>query len=80
MKSSCIRDLRCSNKAVSMSRFRLNIYGAMKEVGFRPFIYRLVKKLDPNGWMDNSPRGMAIEIEDSGRVININRIRPFSIM
>jgi hydrogenase maturation protein HypF len=44
-------------------RLRLNIYGAVQGVGFRPFVYRLARELNLVGWVQNSVQGVAIEIE-----------------
>jgi len=63
MKSSNIGNLKDSNKTESLSRLRLDISGVVQGVGFRPFVYRLAKKLDLNGWINNSPQGVVMEVE-----------------
>jgi hydrogenase maturation protein HypF len=44
-------------------RLRITIRGAVQGVGFRPFIYRLAQELTINGWINNSPQGVFIEVE-----------------
>jgi hydrogenase maturation protein HypF len=44
-------------------RLRLEIGGAVQGVGFRPFVYRLARDLDLNGWVLNDSRGVFIEVE-----------------
>ncbi|MBS1788387.1 MAG: carbamoyltransferase HypF [Acidobacteria bacterium] len=44
-------------------RLRLAIRGAVQGVGFRPFVYRLATELNLTGWVNNSPRGVTIELE-----------------
>ncbi len=63
MKSSNIGNLRNSNKTDTLNRLRLNIFGVVQGVGFRPFVYRLAKKMDLNGWINNSPQGVVMEVE-----------------
>ena len=49
--------------ATPLLRLRLAIRGAVQGVGFRPFVYRLATELNLTGWVNNSPRGVTIEIE-----------------
>jgi hydrogenase maturation protein HypF len=44
-------------------RLRLEVYGAVQGVGFRPFAYRLATDLDLTGWVVNDTRGVFIEVE-----------------
>jgi hydrogenase maturation protein HypF len=46
-------------------RLRITIRGAVQGVGFRPFIYRLATGFGLNGWVNNSPKGVFIEVEGS---------------
>jgi hydrogenase maturation protein HypF len=46
-------------------RLRITVRGAVQGVGFRPFIYRLATGLGLNGWVNNSPQGVFIEVEGS---------------
>lgn len=39
------------------------VRGAVQGVGFRPFIYRLATDTGLNGWVNNSPQGVFIEVE-----------------
>ncbi len=45
------------------ARLQLIIHGAVQGVGFRPFVYRLAAELHLAGWVNNTPRGVHIEIE-----------------
>lgn len=44
-------------------RLRLVIEGVVQGVGFRPFIYCLATELELKGWVNNSARGVFIEVE-----------------
>lgn len=44
-------------------RLRVVIRGAVQGVGFRPFVYRLATELGLCGWVNNSPRGVFVEVE-----------------
>ena len=41
----------------------MTIRGAVQGVGFRPFIYRLATELELNGWVNNTARGVFVEVE-----------------
>jgi hydrogenase maturation protein HypF len=45
------------------ARLRIVVCGAVQGVGFRPFVYRLANELSLTGWVNNSARGVTIEIE-----------------
>ena len=45
------------------SRLRVAVRGAVQGVGFRPFVYRLATQMHLNGWVNNSPQGVFIEVE-----------------
>src|SRR5262245_30526103 len=49
--------------AGSPRRLKLAVRGAVQGVGFRPFIFRLAKELRLDGWVNNSPQGVFIEVE-----------------
>lgn len=51
--------------SVSQHRERLIIQGVVQGVGFRPFVYRVAKKLGLNGFVQNNASGVLIEIEGS---------------
>jgi hydrogenase maturation factor HypF (carbamoyltransferase family) len=42
---------------------QLIIRGVVQGVGFRPFVYRLAHELHLTGWVNNSPRGVTVEVE-----------------
>ncbi len=48
---------------ISKQRLSFNIRGVVQGVGFRPFIYRLARELQLTGWVNNSVRGVSIEVE-----------------
>jgi hydrogenase maturation protein HypF len=45
------------------ARLKLAVRGAVQGVGFRPFVHRLATELGLNGWVNNSPQGVFIEVE-----------------
>ena len=47
----------------SVQRMKCTVRGAVQGVGFRPFIYRLAKRYNLNGWVSNSSQGVLIEVE-----------------
>jgi hydrogenase maturation protein HypF len=42
---------------------KVTVRGAVQGVGFRPFVFRLANELGLNGWVNNSPMGVFIEVE-----------------
>ena len=42
---------------------RFRIRGLVQGVGFRPFVYRLARGLDPAGWVCNDAEGVLIQAE-----------------
>jgi hydrogenase maturation protein HypF len=44
-------------------RRRIRLAGTVQGIGFRPFVYRLARELDLNGFVLNDSRGAQIEIE-----------------
>jgi hydrogenase maturation protein HypF len=66
---------------VEIRRLRVKIQGAVQGVGFRPYVYRLACSLGLNGWVNNSPQGVVIEIEGSAAelesfLLRIEREKP----
>ncbi len=49
--------------AESAPRLRLRVRGAVQGVGFRPFAFRLARRLDLSGFVRNDCEGVLIEIE-----------------
>ncbi|HUB66916.1 MAG TPA: carbamoyltransferase HypF [Candidatus Methylacidiphilales bacterium] len=49
-----------------IERVRITVCGAVQGVGFRPFVYRVALELGLKGWVQNSSRGVFIEIEGDG--------------
>jgi len=48
---------------MSLQRINLNINGIVQGVGFRPFIWRLAKRYNLKGFVQNSSKGVDIEVE-----------------
>ncbi len=47
----------------TLKRVRLSLQGLLQGIGFRPFIYQLAHEIGLTGWVQNSPQGVAIEVE-----------------
>ncbi len=45
--------------------FEIHIRGLVQGVGFRPFIYRLARQMQLDGWVENSNRGVLVGIKSS---------------
>ena len=52
-------------------RLHLKIQGLVQGVGFRPFVYCLATELKLTGWVNNSARGVLIEVEGERSQITI---------
>lgn len=50
-------------KKEKIERLRATVRGAVQGVGFRPFVYRLARELELNGWVVNSAQGVFLEVE-----------------
>ncbi len=48
---------------MTSKRARVDVRGAVQGVGFRPFVFRLARALELQGWVRNSRQGVCIEIE-----------------
>ena len=48
-------------------RLRVELYGAVQGVGFRPFVYRLATEMGLAGWVLNSAAGLVIETDGERR-------------
>ena len=49
--------------ARSHERLRLRIAGQVQGVGFRPFVARLARELDLDGWVNNEADGVTVDIQ-----------------
>ncbi|MFN4244879.1 MAG: carbamoyltransferase HypF [Brevinematia bacterium] len=56
---------------VRLGRFFVEVRGLVEGVGFRPFVYRIAKKLGLSGWVKNDSKGVYIQVE--GEVENIEK-------
>ncbi len=61
-------------------REQIFVRGMVQGVGFRPFIYRLATAIGLDGWVKNSPQGVAIEAEGESAMLDefLRRIPPES--
>ena len=48
---------------------RLTVFGVVQGVGFRPFVYRLARRLKLAGWVENAGSGVVIHVEGPARVV-----------
>lgn len=63
-----------------IERHRLNITGVVQGVGFRPFIYRLARACELDGWVANDPSGVCVEVQgDLQRVQTFIRQLPLDM-
>lgn len=53
-----------------MKRVFLKVEGIVQGVGFRPFVYKLAKENNLNGWVNNNSEGVCVDIEGEERDIN----------
>ena len=65
-KSDTLADQPDTQAGGKTQRLRITLRGAVQGVGFRPFVYRLATDLRLMGWVNNSPRGVTIEVEGDG--------------
>jgi hydrogenase maturation protein HypF len=52
-----------------MPRLRLQIQGTVQGVGFRPFVFQLATGLGLDGWVQNRPEGVLVEIQGLGAAL-----------
>lgn len=65
----------CAAYEPAIVRLRMLIQGAVQGVGFRPFIFRLATELGLLGWVNNSTKGVEIEVEGSAEAVAAFRTR-----
>jgi len=53
----------------STSRVRIDVFGIVQGVGFRPFVYSLARSLSLSGWVNNSGHGVTIEVEGTTKKV-----------
>ncbi len=49
--------------AINSEHLQINIKGFVQGLGFRPFVVRLARQFQQNGWVANTPAGLTIAIE-----------------
>lgn len=52
-------------------RLQLEIEGIVQGVGFRPFIYRLARENNLNGWVLNTSGGVLVEVEGNQKTLEM---------
>jgi len=55
-------------------RLKILVKGIVQGVGFRPFVYNLAKSLNLKGYVNNSSRGVTVEIEGDNSAVFIDRL------
>jgi len=53
----------------AVQRMRIEVEGTVQGVGFRPFVYRLARKLELAGWVRNTTNGAVIEVEGDSNAV-----------
>jgi hydrogenase maturation protein HypF len=48
---------------------RIKVRGVVQGVGFRPFVYRLARQYQLNGWVRNTSGSVEIEVEGGGKAV-----------
>lgn len=48
---------------------RLTVFGVVQGVGFRPFVFRLARRLGLDGWVENAGTGVEIQVEGPASVV-----------
>jgi hydrogenase maturation protein HypF len=48
---------------------RLTVFGVVQGVGFRPYVYRLARRLGLDGWVANAGSGVEIHVEGPAEVV-----------
>ncbi len=56
-------------------RQKIIVKGVVQGVGFRPFVYNLARSLNLQGYVNNSSKGVTIEIEGEGVSAFLERLR-----
>jgi len=58
-----------SRKFTCMKRVGIRVTGIVQGVGFRPFVYRLARQYELQGWVLNDEKGVLIEIQGTGTAL-----------
>jgi hydrogenase maturation protein HypF len=48
---------------------RLTVFGVVQGVGFRPYVYRLARRLGLDGWVANAGSGVVIHVEGPAAIV-----------
>lgn len=62
-------ELLATARGTDKVRLKVNVFGAVQGVGFRPFVFQLADELQLSGWVNNSPQGVQIEVEGTRPVL-----------
>lgn len=52
--------------------YSIKVRGVVQGVGFRPFVYRLARTNDLNGWVLNAEEGVEIHLEEKKVPCNLS--------
>ncbi|UCH82941.1 MAG: carbamoyltransferase HypF [Candidatus Latescibacterota bacterium] len=60
----------------ALRRLRVVIRGAVQGVGYRPFVYGAATEFGLNGWVNNTPQGVVVEVEGVAATLDtfLNRL------
>ena len=53
----------------AITRLHLSVSGIVQGVGFRPFVFRLARRLNLTGWVRNTSAGLEMEIQGQHQVV-----------
>lgn len=80
MENVSANHLRATARTVETRHLQLNVMGVVQGVGFRPFVYRIAKKYDLTGSVENTGNGVKIYISgseaDTGKFLNKLKTEP----
>ena len=65
-----------SHHAAARKRIRISLRGIVQGVGFRPFVYRVARRLELTGYARNSSSGLVAEAEGAAAAVDSLRARP----
>src|SRR4029079_6698963 len=75
VRRSMLTQLELARANSAAQRLRMVIRGAVQGVGFRPFVYRLARELELQGWVINTAAGVFLEVEGTDEKLSEFRRR-----
>jgi hydrogenase maturation protein HypF len=70
-----IVSLPAANQSIGIQRLRVRVRGTVQGVGFRPFVYRLARRLGLEGWVCNDGGGVLAEVQGAAVEDFLNMLR-----